>query len=791
MIGKSESPGGNRGSQVVEMSSGHTTVSSAAESTAADARLNKISADHQREILTDSGVKEAVAAARGYETLKDTPENRVRLRELGIPSFAWRDRSAWPGLLVPMYGVTPETDSVQWKPAEPQANSAGRKLKYASPSGQVNRIDVPAYTRDRIADVTAPLWVTEGIKKVDSLVSQGIAAIGITGVFNWKSSFGAWGLWEDIPLKGRTVVITFDADALEKDQVRQAMVRFGAWLKDSKRAVPKYLIVPGEVDGRAVKGVDDYFAAGGTPRGLHDVATDIPPRKDADARFTDAYLAADVAAEVFDGRFCWTPGTGWLRWTGSVWETSGEEDALEAVRQYVIDRYETAVNEQRNGGDRADVDGWHKTLTVGRLSAVVKLARGIVKVDDAVLDADRDLLNVRNGIVDLATGKLYPHDPAQYMTRIAGVDYDPEAESSAWGQVLSAMPDDVRDWMQARMGQAATGHRNEDDVVPILQGSGSNAKTTFTEGVALALGTYHTLVPDALLLGSAQRDESMTLRGARYALIEETPKAASLNSTMLKKTTSPTMSGHHLYARETTWQTTHSLFVTTNYRPVVTETDGGTWRRLALVTFPYRYVDGTPDPSKGERRKDRALRGRIESGDPEILRAALRWIVDGSRAWYAADRTLPAAPGTVVRDTEKWRMETDLVMAYWDERLEPDPGSYVIASELFEDFNEWASSKNYREPSARTFTPKFESHDVTVKYRVTRKDRMRPTAQGMSRPGRTLADDLPGSGRAPLKPIPDRFSGWLGVRFRSSEDTNGIPAQALKAASVDPFAAVG
>lgn len=43
MSGKSESPGGHRGSQVVEMSSGHTTVSSAAQSTAAGAGINQIS----------------------------------------------------------------------------------------------------------------------------------------------------------------------------------------------------------------------------------------------------------------------------------------------------------------------------------------------------------------------------------------------------------------------------------------------------------------------------------------------------------------------------------------------------------------------------------------------------------------------------------------------------------------------------------------------------------------------------------------------------------------------------
>lgn len=39
----------------------------------------------------------------------------------------------------------------------------------------------------------------------------------------------------------------------------------------------------------------------------------------------------------------------------------------------------------------------------------------------------------------------------------------------------------------------------------------------------------------------------------------------------------------------TSWKPTHTIFETTNYLSRIDESDHGTWRRLALVEFPYRY----------------------------------------------------------------------------------------------------------------------------------------------------------------------------------------------------------
>ena len=50
----------------------------------------------------------------------------------------------------------------------------------------------------------------------------------------------------------------------------------------------------------------------------------------------------------------------------------------------------------------------------------------------ADFDADRDALNVENGVIDLRTGALRPHNRADNITKLASVPYDPAASCPRW-----------------------------------------------------------------------------------------------------------------------------------------------------------------------------------------------------------------------------------------------------------------------------------------------------------------------------------------------------------------------
>lgn len=137
--------------------------------------------------------------------------------------------------------------------------------------------------------------------------------------------------------------------------------------------------------------------------------------------------------------------------------------------------------------------------------------------------------------------------------------------------------------------------------------------------------------------------ELMTLRDARLAIIEEFAELGHLSVKQLKTL----MGTEYITARycgkdNVTWRATHTPFVTTNYLPRVDESDHGTWRRLAMVEFPYRYRKEHEAIEKdGDVRGDDGLRMRVRAGLEGQHKAVLAWLVDGAVRWYRSGQVMP------------------------------------------------------------------------------------------------------------------------------------------------------
>ena len=274
--------------------------------------LSVLTPTHLRELVQDSSIDQAIVEARGYRSL--AKHQSAELDAFGIRSRA----DSFPGLLIPIYRATGERISAQFKPATP-LNIKGRSVKYLSPRGCASHLDVHPSNRTQIMDITTPLWITEGVKKGDALTSRGCCVVTLMGVFNWRSKLGTLGDWEDVPMKGREVVICFDADAKKNMNVARAMVRLGRWCKSKGARLVKYLIVPGECHGKPTKGVDDYFVAGGPLDMLVAAATPTEPDTETfDDAFSDARLAETLADDALADHFVWNRSLGWFAWAGTA-----------------------------------------------------------------------------------------------------------------------------------------------------------------------------------------------------------------------------------------------------------------------------------------------------------------------------------------------------------------------------------------------------------------------------------------------------------------------------------------
>lgn len=684
-----------------------------------------LSPEHHHELRWDSCIDDSVLESRGYRTLTGTGADRGELQSLGFKPFVWSRDDAYPGLLIPMHGADGSIRGHQFKPARPRTGRIKRDgtpalVKYETPTGAGLMLDVPAFTRARLADVSteiSSLWITEGMKKTDALVSQGMAAIGLTGVFNWRDKMGRLGDWEEIPLKGRPVVICFDADASSNRIVQLAMSRLGAWLKTRSVSSVRYLIVPAKVGDVDVKGVDDYFAAGGTLEALAEAATErAPGTGEKDAAFTDAFLVEELS-EALRGQFCWASGLGWLRWNGRIWKEVPDVEPLEAVRVWASDQFDKALADQ--GKDKSvnmgpKIQGWRAILNKGRLMALRDLSKGLLQRTAAEFDGDPDLLTVSNGTLHLPSGRLMPFDPEHCITKSADADYRPGARNPAWEAILRAIPADMHEWYQDRLGQALTGYPVPDHTLVIAHGTGANGKSALASVIRRTVGDYGVMISDRVLMANpdAHPTELMDLRGARYALMEETPEARHLNVQRLKTVLgTETIKARHIRQDTVEFLTSHSLFINTNYRPVVTETDWGTWRRLSLMPFPYTFKKpGAPLESSRDRTGDPAL--AYASNDLLVRSAALLWMAEGARAWYARGRMMLEHPERVEKETREWRSETDLILGFSDECLHFDKDAFTQTRDMLTAFNDWAGERGHRPWNDRTFATRFGDHDT-------------------------------------------------------------------------------
>ena len=135
---------------------------------------------HRRELFDESGIAPEVVRARRYRSMGLS--DRAELISLGFPAY----QAKVPGMLVPTYGVDGKRNGQQFKSDGYKPKS--KRPKYENPEGSRNVVDCPPTLGGRLTDPSEPLYITEGIKKADAAVSQGLCCVSIAGVDSWRGT---------------------------------------------------------------------------------------------------------------------------------------------------------------------------------------------------------------------------------------------------------------------------------------------------------------------------------------------------------------------------------------------------------------------------------------------------------------------------------------------------------------------------------------------------------------------------------------------------------------------------
>lgn len=395
-----------------------------------------------------------------------------------------------------------------------------------------------------------------------------------------------------------------------------------------------------------------------------------------------------------DLRYCHAWGS-WLVWDGRRWarDTSGEVERL--AKETVAAMYAAAAAEP--DADRRQKLGAHalRSESWNRIKAMVALAQSEEGIPVLVDELDRDpwLLTVENGTLDLRTGELRPHRRDDLITKLAPVEYAPDATCPTWERFLSRImggKQEVVTFIQRAVGYSLTGDTSE-QVLFFLYGTGANGKSTFLETIRAMLGDYALqMAADTLMARSdrAQTNDVARLRGARFVAATEAEEGRRLAEVLVKQITGgDAIVARFLYGEHFEFKPALKLFLAANHKPVIKGTDNGIWRRIRLIPFEVTIPEDERDKHLPEKLK-------------EELSGILAWAVRGCLDWQREGLGLPAE---VKAATDSYRADVDILAAFLDECCLADPQAMASAKQLYGAYVKWAEENNEHPASQRAF----------------------------------------------------------------------------------------
>lgn len=399
---------------------------------------------------------------------------------------------------------------------------------------------------------------------------------------------------------------------------------------------------------------------------------------------------ADRFAERHSKTLCYVGA--WKRWylyDGKCWREEKTLLAFDLVRALCRE-----LARQCNKASEAKALLSNKTIAA--VENIAKTDRHFAATIDQ-WDKDPWLLNTPDGVIDLRTGRLKPHVPEYYQTKITAVG--PGSQCPLWEKHLNRIMNgdaELIAFLQRGLGYSLTGSVQEHALF-FGHGGGANGKGTTIETVARILGDYARTAPmETFTSSSTDRHptELAMLRGARFVTAGETEQGRKWAESRIKSLTGgDAISARFMRADFFEYVPQFKLWLTGNHKPGLKSVDEAIRRRFNLVPFTVTIP---------EKERDKEL--------PEKLKAEwsgiLRWMVEGCLSWQ---RDGLAPPKAVKDATDAYLASQDILGLWFDENCVRDRKGQLRLAQLYENFKVWAENSGEFVVSKKRFAEMLET----------------------------------------------------------------------------------
>jgi len=702
-------------------------------------------------IVSKEEVKEAIPEEKKIrKTNTAEPDYIYRYSDgniaYGVKRYEWKDQET--GKKQKSFNPAYKNTEGNWEIVRTKAeNYEEQKQTFA-------KIPKVLYNSDKIAKAKY-IWIVEGEKCADRLQKEfdgfvldeyntgtfayqlGDHAVvtNIHGAGKWREEY-TFQIKELAP--NATLIILPDNDEAGKRHARDIWESLG---KLPKVIIPGGLETKQDIFDWLEMGCDIaqlcFYADENTEEmnAIHDFLQDDyweKPQNNSNPKEDKLYELNEVGScdrflDMFGDDFIYVKKIGWYFWNKTHWE---EDESGAKVKQRIIESlyalraYELTLGEEQRADKIKIRNFYNVSMTERKITAVMKIAETNPKVrrNANVLNNKPDYLNVENGVLDLRSGIILPHDKKYYFTRVIPVAYPRIGKglplnAPIWKDFLATtflQNQELIEYIQIMMGYSLTGLTKEQCVF-FMTGTGRNGKSTFIKVLQQLLGGYYKKLNTESLMDrnnvSPINNDIARLYDSRLVVCSEVEEGRMWNQALMKDLSGgDEISARFMRQEYFDFMPQFKLWIYGNYKPTLKGLDEGTKRRFRILPF-----DAKIELEKVKKDLDEQLKTEL----PQIL----AWTVDGAVKYYKHKEKGLAIkiPEVVSKATEDYFIDNDPLFA-WLEDYFGNEGSLMLElpdkiskKELYKSYKEHAEEVGNKAFGDKAFTRKMKDHGLVDK----------------------------------------------------------------------------
>ncbi len=309
-----------------------------------------------------------------------------------------------------------------------------------------------------------------------------------------------------------------------------------------------------------------------------------------------------------------------------------------------------------------------------------------------------DFINVANGLLEIETGKLHPHDHNFLSTVQFPIEYKPSATCPEWDNFLSqAFPEDAMDFVWELIGFLMVPDAPCQKAV-LLLGPGGNGKSTFLEGVSAFIGRSN-ITNISLHKLESDRFSVARLVGKMVNTFADLPGDHLKGTSIFKSITGgDSISGEYKFRDSFEFRPFAKLVFSSNEPPKSYDSSEAFFDRWVVVPFNKTFRDSSVEIPR------HILDAKLANSEElsGVLNKALVGLNNlNKNGSFSIPESMEAA-------FTEFRKTTDPVAIWLDQYTVESPNGYITKAELLSSYNRYAEERGSPSMSSTAFGRSFK-----------------------------------------------------------------------------------